>query len=94
MSELNPPKADEFASRMLDVPNHSFLALMASIGHQTGLFDVMAELGPSASAGIARAAGLNERHVREWLGAMVPATSSITPRRRANTCSRPSLRCP
>jgi SAM-dependent methyltransferase len=56
---------------MLDVLNHSFLALMASIGHQTGLFDTMAELGPSSSAGIAGAAGLNERYVREWLGAMV-----------------------
>jgi 2-polyprenyl-3-methyl-5-hydroxy-6-metoxy-1,4-benzoquinol methylase len=31
----------------------------------------MCELPPSTSAGIAEAAGLNERYVREWLGAMV-----------------------
>jgi ubiquinone/menaquinone biosynthesis C-methylase UbiE len=44
---------------------------MMSIGHNTGLFDTMAGLPPSTSAQIAEAAGLNERYVREWLGAMV-----------------------
>jgi ubiquinone/menaquinone biosynthesis C-methylase UbiE len=43
---------------------------MTSIGHQTGLFDRMSELAPSTSQQIADAAGLNERYVREWLGAM------------------------
>ncbi|MDZ7678107.1 MAG: class I SAM-dependent methyltransferase [Acidimicrobiales bacterium] len=43
---------------------------MASIGHRTGLFDTMAQLPPSTSDGIAQAAGLDERYVREWLGAM------------------------
>ena len=46
---------------------------MASIGHRTGLFDVMRDLPPSTSEGIAATAGLNERYVREWLGAMVTA---------------------
>ncbi|MGQ0633303.1 MAG: class I SAM-dependent methyltransferase [Planctomycetaceae bacterium] len=50
--------------------NHSALALMTSLGHRTGLFDVLAKLPASTSAEIARAAGLNERYVREWLGAM------------------------
>jgi SAM-dependent methyltransferase len=45
--------------------------LMSSIGHRTGLFDTMEELPPSTSEQIAEAAGLNERYVREWLGAMV-----------------------
>ena len=44
---------------------------MVSIGHRTGLFDVMSTLPPSTSEEIARAAGLNERYVREWLGALV-----------------------
>ncbi|HET7074156.1 MAG TPA: class I SAM-dependent methyltransferase [Mycobacterium sp.] len=43
------------------------LALLLSIGHQTGLLDTMAGLGPATSAQIAEAAGLNERYVREWL---------------------------
>src|SRR5262245_21630618 len=51
------------------------ISLMISVGHQTGLFDAMASLPWSTSAEIADAAGLNERYVREWLGAMV--TSAI-----------------
>ena len=44
---------------------------MTSIGHRTGLFDTMAGMPPATSAQIAAAAGLDERYVREWLGAMV-----------------------
>jgi 2-polyprenyl-3-methyl-5-hydroxy-6-metoxy-1,4-benzoquinol methylase len=47
------------------------MAVMMSVGHRTGLFGVMARLAPSTSTQIARAAGLQERYVREWLGAMV-----------------------
>jgi DNA-binding IclR family transcriptional regulator len=46
---------------------------MASIGHRTGLFDVLRELPPATSEEIATRAGLNERYVREWLSAMVTA---------------------
>ena len=45
--------------------------LMAAVGHRVGLFDAMRELPPSTSDEIARHSGLNERYVREWLGAMV-----------------------
>ncbi|MGB5973236.1 MAG: class I SAM-dependent methyltransferase, partial [Nodosilinea sp.] len=51
--------------------NYGALALMTSIGHRTELFDTMADLPPATSQQIAEAAGLNERYVREWLGAMV-----------------------
>jgi 2-polyprenyl-3-methyl-5-hydroxy-6-metoxy-1,4-benzoquinol methylase len=44
---------------------------MIGIGHRTRLFDVMAELPPATSQEIAKRANLNERYVREWLGAMV-----------------------
>jgi SAM-dependent methyltransferase len=44
---------------------------MASIGHRTGLFDAMRDQPPQTSDEIASRAGLNERYVREWLGAMV-----------------------
>jgi 2-polyprenyl-3-methyl-5-hydroxy-6-metoxy-1,4-benzoquinol methylase len=46
---------------------------MVSIGHRTGLFDLMSKLPPATSKEIAAQAGLNERYVREWLGAMVTA---------------------
>jgi 2-polyprenyl-3-methyl-5-hydroxy-6-metoxy-1,4-benzoquinol methylase len=64
-------KAEAFAARMLDCINGAALALMTSIGHRTGLFDVLATLPPSSSDEIAEASALNERYVREWLGAMV-----------------------
>lgn len=68
---LNEDKAHQFAGRMLEIINHAALALMTSIGHRTGLFDRMAELSPATSVELAHYAGLNERYVREWLGAMV-----------------------
>lgn len=64
-------KAEAFAGQLLSVLNSGAIALMTSIGHRTKLFDTMAELPPSTSQQIADAAGLNERYVREWLGAMV-----------------------
>ena len=69
--EIDQAEADAFGQRMLDLVNDAFLALMVSIGHRVGLYDTMASLPPSTSMQIADAAGLNERYVREWLGAMV-----------------------
>ena len=66
---------DSFTQKMMDVMNNSALALMISVGHRTKLFDVMAESPQLSSIEIAEKASLNERYVREWLGAMV--TSEI-----------------
>jgi DNA-binding IclR family transcriptional regulator len=44
---------------------------MTSLGHRVGLFDAMADMPAASSEAIAARSGLNERHVREWLGAMV-----------------------
>lgn len=68
--EINHEKAEAFAERMIGVLNEGAIALMTSIGHRTRLFDAMAELAPSTSEQIAAAANLDERYVREWLGAM------------------------
>jgi SAM-dependent methyltransferase len=62
---------DAFAARLREILNGGALALMLSIGHRTGLFDVMASMAPADSRAIARESGLDERYVREWLGAMV-----------------------
>lgn len=68
---INETKSGEFADRMMTILNHGALNLMISIGYRTELFDVMSELPPSTSEEISKAANLNERYVREWLGAMV-----------------------
>ncbi len=47
---------------------------MIDIGHKTGLFEALAQ-APGTSDEIAARAGLQERYVREWLGAM--ATGGI-----------------
>ena len=64
-------KAEAFATNLLAVFNHAALCLMISVGHRTGLFDAMRGLPAATSQEIATKAGLNERYVREWLGAMV-----------------------
>src|SRR3712207_6097187 len=69
--QFNQERAEAFAGRMIGVLNEGALAIMTSIGHRTGLFDAMAGLPPSTSEEIADVANLNERYVREWLGAMV-----------------------
>lgn len=70
-NSIDQARVKSFADRMMTVLNDGALALMISLGHRTGLFDAMAELPPSTSQQIADAADLNERYVREWLGAMV-----------------------
>src|SRR2546427_11268984 len=59
----------EFANRLLDIYTGGFLTYMIEIGEATGLFTAAVE-GPASSVQLAERAGLSERHVREWLGAM------------------------
>jgi 2-polyprenyl-3-methyl-5-hydroxy-6-metoxy-1,4-benzoquinol methylase len=96
MTTIDEPQAtdttEEFAGRIVGAIDSASLAILLSIGHQTKLFDTLAELPPATSAQIADAAGLNERYVREWLGGVVsgrvvdfdPATQTYSlPRHRA-----------
>jgi 2-polyprenyl-3-methyl-5-hydroxy-6-metoxy-1,4-benzoquinol methylase len=75
MHQMDMTKAEAFGERLLGMLNGGALAVMLSIGHRTGLLDTMSELPPADSRSIADAAGLDERYVREWLGAM--ATGGI-----------------
>lgn len=68
---FDPAAAEAFAGRVGEVLDAGAVAMMMAVGHRTGLFDVMATLPPSTSSAIAARAGLAERYVREWLGAMV-----------------------
>lgn len=63
--------AGTFAETSAEHLNAGAIAVMMSIGHRAGLFDVMAGLPPATSGAIAERAGLAERYVREWLAVMV-----------------------
>jgi SAM-dependent methyltransferase len=69
-SAFDDDKATAFEERFVDGLNAGAMCLMVSVGHRTGLFDAMAGQSPMTSAALAERAGLNERYVREWLGAM------------------------
>ena len=70
MAEAEAPDPAVFAERMIHMMNEAMLALMVSVGHRTGLFDVMAAMPAATSTEIAAEATLDERYVREWLAAM------------------------
>ncbi len=69
--QLEAEKSEAFAEKLINIFNNGALSLMISIGHRTGLFNTMMNMPPSTSEQIATIANLNERYVREWLGAMV-----------------------
>jgi hypothetical protein len=64
----------EFARKLFGHYTSGILTIMVDIGHKTGLFGAAAK-GAGTSQDIAARAGLDERYVREWLGAM--ATGGI-----------------
>ena len=70
MADTEAAVSAEFAERMIHMLNEAALALMVSVGHRTGLFDVMAAMPAATSAEIAAGAALDERYVREWLAVM------------------------
>jgi len=70
---IDETRIEAFGQRLVGVLDGASTALQCSIGHRTGLFDAMAELPSSTSQEVARAAALDERYVREWLGGMVVA---------------------
>lgn len=66
---MNEEKAKEFLARIGDIYNGAALTLMIDIGFRTGLWEAVAE-GAGTSTEIAQRAELEERYVREWLGAV------------------------
>lgn len=68
---LDQARIDAFGQKTVETLNHAGLALMISIGHRNGLFEVLSRLPAATSEQIAVEAGQKERYVREWLGAMV-----------------------
>jgi len=67
--QLDENKVEEFSERILSLYVDNSLTYMIDIGYRTGLFEAATE-GPATSAELAARAGLTERYVREWLGAL------------------------
>jgi SAM-dependent methyltransferase len=67
---LDETKAGAFLAHLMTIYSGAMLNPMIDIGNRTGLFATAAR-GPATSEGLAQRAGLTERYVREWLGAMV-----------------------
>lgn len=68
---LDDKKVKAFTQLMISHLTGASVALMMEMGRRVGLFEAMAALAPVTSVAIAERAGLSERYVREWLGAMV-----------------------
>ncbi|MEN3345669.1 MAG: hypothetical protein V7635_2245 [Arthrobacter sp.] len=73
LAEFDAEASKAFAGRFMGILNDASLALLTSVGHQTGLFETLAGLPAATSEQIADASDLDERYVREWLGGMTAA---------------------
>jgi len=67
--ELDRKRVQEFARKVFGFYTGGVLTLMIELGYRHGLFEAAAQ-GPATSSELAARAGLDERYVREWLGAM------------------------
>src|SRR6266850_7964669 len=74
LGAVDEQKAKQFGAKMLAHFTGSMMTKMVEIGYDTGLFEASLA-GPATSEELASRAGLKERYVREWLGAM--ATNGI-----------------
>ncbi len=66
---MNETKVTRFRERIGEIYVGAALTLMIDIGFRTGLWEAAAK-GPATSEQLAERAGLEERYVREWLGAV------------------------
>ena len=67
--EIDQQRVQKFAGKLLGHFAGGMLSLMVNLGYKTGLLEAAAQ-GAGTSQQISERAGLNERYVREWLGAM------------------------
>ena len=70
----DPELTRQFGAKLVSLYTGSVLTKLIDIGYEVGLFEA-SRAGPATSEELAGRAGLQERYVREWLGAM--ATGGI-----------------
>ena len=66
----SPDLVSQFGAKLLGIYTGGVLTKLIDIGYQVGLFEA-SKSGAATSQELAERAGLKERYVREWLGAMV-----------------------
>lgn len=72
MPVIDEERAAAFADQLFGFYVGGFVTFMIDLGVRTGLLDALAQ-GPATSQALADRAGLQERYVREWLGAVATA---------------------
>lgn len=77
MADQNPSldwdKVKAFAGLMTNDLGAALQGALSYIGDRLGIFQALAKASPVTSAELAANTGLNERYLREWLGAMTAA---------------------
>lgn len=71
---MNPDVMKQFGGKLLSIYTGGVLTKLIEIGYQVGVFEA-SKGSPATSEELSERAGLDERYVREWLGAMT--TSGI-----------------
>jgi len=71
---MDKEQVKQFGGKLLNLFTGAVLTRMIEVGYLVGLFEA-SKKGPATSEELAERAGLKERYVREWLGAM--ATGGI-----------------
>lgn len=69
---IDEDRAAAYADQIFGYYTGGFVTFMIDVGVRTGLLDAISQ-GPATSDELAVRAGLHERYVREWLGAVVTA---------------------
>ncbi|HKV53874.1 MAG TPA: methyltransferase domain-containing protein [Candidatus Binataceae bacterium] len=72
-SAIDWGKVKGFAGLMMNDLGAAMQGALTYIGDRLGIFKSLAEAGAVTSAELAARSGLNERYLREWLGAMTAA---------------------
>ena len=70
---VDQDKVHDFVGKVLGDTSGMTTTILAALGDRLGLFRALAAHGPATSADLAKAASINERYAREWLGGMVSA---------------------
>ncbi|MGH7863540.1 MAG: methyltransferase domain-containing protein [Candidatus Binataceae bacterium] len=71
--DLNWEQIREFAGQVSSDVGAAMMGGLSYIGDRLGIFRALAEAGEVTCAELARRSGLQERYLREWLGAMTAA---------------------
>jgi len=70
---VDQEKVHDFVGKVLGDTSGLTTTILAALGDRLNLFKTLAAHGPATSAELAKAASVNERYAREWLGGMASA---------------------